>query len=194
MIPTRPLCLASASPRRRELLERFGLRFAVQPARLDERMLAGEAPEAHVARLARLKAETVRMDFPDALVIAGDTLVVLGEEVLGKPRDRQDGEAMLRKLSGRTHRVLSAYQLDDVPSGRSLGRTVETRVTFRELPEAWIAFYGGLPEMLDKAGAYAIQGIGGAMVTRIEGSFTNVVGFPVEFVLWDLIEQGWVRL
>ena len=194
MTPTRPLCLASASPRRRELLERFGLRFAVHPARLDERLLPGEAPEAHVTRLARAKAEAARRDFPRAVLIGGDTVVVLDGEVLGKPRDRGEGEAMLRRLSGRAHRVLSAYHLLEAPSGQSLERIVETRVTFRELPAAWIAWYAGLPEMLDKAGAYAIQGVGGAMVTRIEGSYTNVVGFPVEFVLWDLIDQGWVRL
>jgi septum formation protein len=161
---------------------------------MDERLLPGESAEAHVARLANAKAEWARQAYPRALVIAGDTVVVLEGEVLGKPRDRTEGEAMLRRLSGRTHGVLSAYRLLDGESGRSLGRTVETRVTFRELPDAWIAWYAGLPEMQDKAGAYAIQGIGGAMIARIEGSYTNVVGFPIEFIVWDLIEQGWVRL
>ena len=194
MMATRPICLASASPRRRELLERYGLRVEVHPPGVEERALPGESPEAQVARLARSKARSAAPHHPDALVIGGDTVVVLGEAVLGKPRDREEGEAMLRRLSGRTHRVLSAYHLLDGPSGEWLGRTVETRVTFRQLPEAWIAWYGSLPEMLDKAGAYAIQGVGGAMIERIEGSYTNVVGFPVECVLWDLIDRGWVRI
>lgn len=194
MNATRPICLASASPRRRELLARYGLEVRVYPADLDESPHPGEPPEAQVARLARAKAEAAAPAHPDALVIGGDTVVVLGEEVLGKPRDRADGESMLRRLSGQTHRVLSGYWLLDGPSGESFGHTVETRVTFRALPPQWIAWYAALPEMLDKAGAYAIQGVGGAMVERIEGSYTNVVGFPVERVLWDLIDRGWVRL
>lgn len=194
MTPLRPLCLASASPRRLELLQRYGLACTVCPAHLDERALPDEAPEGHVARLARGKAEAVRGRCAGSLVIAADTEVVLDGRVLGKPRDRADGESMLRALSGRTHRVLSGYHVLDTVTGDALHRTVETAVTFRALPSDWIAWYGALPEMLDKAGAYGIQGFGGLMIERIEGSYTNVVGFPVESFLWDMLERGWIRL
>jgi septum formation protein len=194
MRPTRPIVLASASPRRRELLERLGLAFAVIPAHVDEQPLEGETVEHLVARLAREKARNVSSKARQALVIAGDTEVELAGEILGKPEGSDRAAAMLRRLSGRTHRVLTGYHLLDGPTGDVLARTVETRVTFRELPEPWIAWYSALPEAHDKAGAYAVQGVGGAMVSRLEGSYTNVVGLPVESVLWDLIERGWVSL
>jgi septum formation protein len=194
MTPLRPLCLASASPRRLELLQRFGLTCTVCPAHVDERAVPGEAAETHVARLAREKAEAVRGRCPGALIVAADTVVELDGRILGKPCGKGEGEAMLRALSGRTHRVLSGYHALDNASGAWLARTVETAVTFRELPADWIAWYCAQPEMLDKAGAYGIQGLGGMMVTRIEGSYTNVMGFPVEFFLWDMLERGWIRL
>jgi septum formation protein len=194
MTPHRPICLASASPRRRELLAQFGLSCSVCPADVDERVLDGESAEDHVARLAQDKVRAVRGGCAGSMIVAGDTVVVLEGRILGKPRGRADGEAMLAALSGRTHRVLSAYHVLDDPSGEAVHRTVETRVTFRALTPEWIAWYGALPEMLDKAGAYGIQGAGGAMVSSIEGSYTNVVGFPVEAFLWDMLDRGWIRL
>jgi len=194
MKQTCPYCLASASPRRKELLERFGFRFEVLPTHVDESALPGERPEELVARLARLTAQAVGGLPPQALAIAGDTLVVLGGDVLGKPRGRDDAVRMLSALSGQEHRVLSGYHLQQGPGGEAVNRTVETRVRFRELPEEWIAWYADLPETMDKAGAYAIQGMGGLLVSGIEGSYTNVVGFPVEQVVWDLIRQGWAAL
>lgn len=191
---TRPLCLASASPRRRELLERFGLRFAVHAPQVDERALPGETPRVHVERLARLKAQTVRPAFPGHGILAGDTVVVLGEEILGKPADADDAQRMLERLAGATHTVLSAWCLLDADSGQDSGGIEETRVTFRRLPLAWIRWYSRLDEALDKAGAYGIQGIGGAMVQRIEGSYPNVVGFPIEAVLWEMLARGWLEL
>jgi len=191
---TRPLVLASASPRRRELLERFGLAFAVIPAKVNEDARAGESALGLVQRLAEEKARAVFGQAPQSLVVAGDTVVVLDNEILGKPATPDQGAAMLKRLSGRTHRVLTGYHLLDGPSGTVVARTVETAVTFRDLPAAWISWYSAQPEVRDKAGGYAIQGAGGAMVTRIEGSYPNVVGFPVEFVIWDLLERGWVTL
>jgi nucleoside triphosphate pyrophosphatase len=190
----RPLCLASASPRRRELLERFGLRFAVHAPQVDERVLPGEAPRAHVERLARLKAQSARAAHPGHGILAGDTVVVLAEAILGKPADADDAQRMLEQLSGRTHSVLSAWRLLDADSSEESGGAEETRVSFRRLPPAWIRWYSRLDEALDKAGAYGIQGIGGAMVERIEGSYPNVVGFPIEAVVWAMLSRGWLEL
>ena len=191
---TRPLVLASASPRRRELLERFGLAFAVIPAEVNEDVRAGESALELVRRLSEEKARVVHRQAPLSLVVAGDTVVMLDNEILGKPATQDEGAAMLKRLSGRTHRVLTGYHLLDGPSGTTVARTIETAVKFRELPAAWIAWYSAQPEAHAKAGGYAIQGAGSAMVTRIEGSYPNVVGFPVEFVIWDLLERGWVTL
>jgi septum formation protein len=190
----RPLCLASASPRRRELLQRFGLEFAVYAPQVDERALPGEAAEAHVERLARCKAEAARAGFPGHGILAGDTVVVHQGEILGKPVHAQDAQRMLERLSDATHRVLSAWYALDADTGQANGGIVETRVTFRRLPPAWIRWYSRLDEALDKAGAYGIQGIGGAMVERIEGSYPNVVGFPIEVVVWELLARGWLEL
>jgi septum formation protein len=190
---TRPLCLASASPRRKALLEQFGLRFAVQGSPVDESPRPGEAAEALAVRLAREKAGTALARFPDHLILAGDTVVELDGRLLGKPESPQDAARMVAALSGRTHRVVTGYCLLDGPTGGAVARAVETRVTFRALPQAWVRWYSHLPESLDKAGAYGIQGIGGAMVSRIEGSFANVVGLPVEAVIWDMLEQGWLE-
>ena len=190
----RPLCLASSSPRRRALLRQVGLAFVVFGPQVDERLLPGETPEAHVERLAGLKAEAARAPHPGHGILAGDTVVVQDAEPLGKPADPAEAERMLTRLSGATHRVLSAYCLLDADTGeRSAGR-VETRVTFRRLPPAWIRWYSRLDEARDKAGAYGIQGIGGAMVDRIEGSYPNVVGFPIEAIVWELLARGWLAL
>jgi septum formation protein len=191
---TRPLCLASTSPRRRELLERFGLDFVVFAPSADESALSGEPPAEHLLRVAGLKAEAARAHHLDHLVLAGDTAVLLGDEMLGKPGEAQTAMRMLSALSGRTHTVLSAYVILDAGGGDRCSGTVETRVTFRRLPPEWIQWYSRLDEPLDKAGAYGIQGIGGAMVERIEGSYTNVVGFPIENIIWDMIGKGWMTL
>lgn len=190
----RPLCLASTSPRRRALLEQFGLRHTTIAPDVDEAYRPGETPTAHVRRLAEEKARAARAHVPGHGVLAGDTVVVHEGAVLGKPADAADAERMLTALSGRTHQVISGYAVLDADSGEVDGGTVETRVTFRPLPPAWVRFYAAHPEAHDKAGAYGIQGLGGAMVERIEGSYTNVVGYPVETVFWALVARGWVSL
>jgi len=194
MRQTRPLCLASGSPRRRELLAAYGLTFAVYAPEVDETPRAGEGPGVYVRRLAGLKARAGSAAFPGHVTLAGDTVVVLEGEVLGKPRDGADAAEMLRRLSGRRHQVLSAYAVRDPSSGAAFTRTVRTAVTFRPLPPAWIDWYAAQPEGRDKAGAYAVQGLGGAMVARLSGSFNNVVGFPIESIVWDLLERGWLTL
>ncbi len=191
---TLPLCLGSASPRRQALLAVYGLEFEVCPAAVDESVRPGEPPEAYVRRLAWAKARDVAARMPGYGILAGDTIVVAAGDLLGKPADRADAARMLRRLSGRTHRVVTAYTLLDARDGSSRQGAAETGVTFRALPEAWIDWYAALAEPCDKAGAYAVQGIGGAMVERIEGSYTNVVGFPVERIFWDMLACGWVEL
>jgi len=188
----RPLCLASTSPRRRELLERFGLHLALFNPAVDERYRPGESPEGHVARLAAEKAAAAGAGQPGHGILAGDTVVVHGGLVLGKPRNPEHAAEMLHSLSGMAHRVITAYALLDADTGVLRARTVETRVVFRTLSPEWIRWYSAQPETRDKAGAYGIQGLGGAMVDRIEGSYTNVVGFPIEAIFWDLLELGWV--
>lgn len=191
---TRPLCLASSSPRRREILERFGLRFELSTPSVDESPLPDETPAHHVERLSALKAAAVRERFPAHLVLAADTVVVLGKEVLGKPSSVKDAERMLHLLAGNTHEVISGYTLRDGRSGEELSGAVTTQVGFRALPPAWIRWYSRLEESRDKAGAYGIQGIGGAMIEKIAGSYNNVVGLPIEEILWKMMDKGWITL
>lgn len=189
-----PFCLASASPRRKELLQRFGLEFTVRVADIDETRLPGETAREMVARLAGEKAGFAARALTDTLVLGADTVVVADSEILGKPHGPEEAKSMLLRLSGRSHRVLSAYSLRDGLSGRQCSRTVESVVTFRNLTPKWINWYAGHPEAQDKAGAYGIQGLGGAMVAHLAGSYNNVVGLPVESVIWDMLDNGWLCL
>lgn len=174
------LVLASGSPRRRAFLEQLGLTFTVSPADLDERLLPGEAPAAYVERLAREKAQAVAARHPGAVVLAADTTVVLEGRVLGKPADAAEAQEMLRALCGRAHQVLTGVALAGGAQGSGpRTRVVETKVLFREATDAELAWYVGTGEPLDKAGAYAIQGIGGFLVRAIEGSHSNVIGLPL---------------
>jgi septum formation protein len=181
------LVLASGSPRRRAFLEQLGLAFTVTPAELDERVHQGELPAAYVERLAREKAQAVAARHLGARVLAADTTVVLDEEILGKPADAAEALSMLRGLCGRTHRVLTGVAL----AGETLrARVVETRVVFREASEAELSWYVATGEPLDKAGAYGLQGIGGFLVRRIEGSHSNVIGLPLAETLELLAAEG----
>ena len=172
--------LASRSPRRADLLTRAGYQFEVVPADIDERMLDGEAPVAHVRRLAREKAALVAHDHSTSIVLGADTVVVVDDVVLGKPFDAADAAGMLRRLSGRTHAVLTGVAFH-TPHDQRCG-IESTRVTFRELTSGDLAWYVGSGEPEGKAGAYAIQGRASRFVTRIEGSYSNVVGLPVSLV------------
>lgn len=168
------LILASGSPRRRELLEGLGVRFKVRPVDLDESPLLGEAPGDYVLRLAIEKA-AARVE-PGELVLAADTTVVVDGEILGKPRDDDDACRMLRLLAGREHAVLTGIALHG--SGKA-AEVDETLVRFAPLSPAEIDWYVATGEPRDKAGAYAIQGLGSLFVEGVEGSYSNVVGLPV---------------
>ncbi len=181
MPPTSPtvphLVLASGSPRRRELLEGLGLFPEIRPVDLDETPLPGEAPEPYVLRLGRAKA-TARAA-PGELVLAADTTVAVDGEILGKPEDAADARRMLRLLAGREHLVATGVALFDPARGRLESAVETTRVVFAPLREAEIDWYVASGEPVDRAGAYAIQGLASLFVSAIAGSHSNVVGLPI---------------
>ena len=171
------IILASGSPRRRALLHDLGLEFEVYKPDVDESHSTDENPEALCARLSRLKAEAGARKFPDALVIAADTIVVIDGHVLGKPMNREDAVKMLAALQGREHEVLTGLSV--CMNGRILTHTEHTRVKFRPLSDAEIRAYVSTGECDDKAGAYAVQGKGSLLVEGLQGDYFNVVGLPV---------------
>lgn len=174
------LYLASASPRRRELLAQVGLHAALLPQHLDESLLPGETPQAYVSRLARAKVTSALQDarYEGTLpIIAADTSVICGAEVFGKPATLADASAMLRQLSGRAHQVLTAVAVANRERCELV--VVSTRVHFRQLSDTEISAYWASGEPRDKAGAYAIQGLAAMFVSHIEGSYSGVVGLPL---------------
>lgn len=181
------IVLASGSPRRAELLRRIGLDPVVRPADVDETPLSGETAIGLVTRLARAKAEASQPT-PDEVVVAADTVVVLGDEVLGKPRSPDDAVAMLQALSGRTHHVLTGVHV--LRDGRSGASVEETSVRFRTLSDAEVTSYVATGEPLEMAGAYGIQGAGGMFVESITGSDSNVIGLPLATVVRLAAELG----
>jgi septum formation protein len=183
------LVLASASPRRAELLVQLGLRAEVAPAHVDETYLPDEKPAAHAERLARRKAETVARSVPDALVVAGDTVVVDRGQVLGKPASADDAVAMLLSLAGREHEVLSAVALAGV--GDTVSAVGRARVRFRPFGTELARAYAASGEPMDKAGGYGIQGLGAALVEAVDGDYYAVVGFPIVRFLELLERKGW---
>ena len=189
------LVLASASPRRQELLRNAGIPFQVEPAQIDETPRAGEPARNCAERLAREKALAVFRLRPEHVVLGADTIVVVDGEILGKPADADDAARMLRMLSGRTHAVITGVCLvGRGPSERQTGvqdvRSETTLVTMDSVSDDDIRFYVSTGEPMDKAGAYAIQGIASRWITRIEGDYANVVGLPVALVWRMLKEHG----
>jgi septum formation protein len=188
---TERLVLASGSPRRFELLAGMGLAFELRPADLDESVLPGEPGPVYVERLAREKATAVAL--PDELVIAADTTVDLAGDLLGKPVDDDDARHLLRRLSGRTHHVHTGVCIHRSPADPDppvvCSTVVTTAVTFAELTDAWIDWYVGTGEPLDKAGGYGMQGSAALFVARIDGSPTNVIGLPLD-ALAALVEEA----
>ena len=175
------IVLASASPRRAELLRAAGIDFDVQPANVDETIGSGEAPAEYVSRVAEAKARLRQEWNTQRIVLAADTAVVLDAHILGKPLDEADARRMLRLLSGRRHEVLTAVSVF-YPSQIVDTRVEVTTVEFAPLSDADIEWYVSSGEPMDKAGAYAVQGLASRFVTRIEGSYSNVVGLPVALV------------
>ncbi len=188
--PPPPLVLASASPRRAGLLTQLGLTFQVDPSHIPEGLLPGEPPEAHARRLSREKAEEVRGRHPEALVLAGDTVVVLEGEILGKPETEARAEEMLMALSGRSHTVVSGLALAFPGDGIRDG-ALTAQVTFRAFPRDVARAYVSTGEPMDKAGAYGIQGLGGALVEGIRGDYHTVVGLPIPLFIRILRDGGW---
>ena len=180
------LVLASASPRRRELLARAGVSFTMAAADLDEARQPGEPPRAYAERLAGEKARACAQ--PDAFVLAADTVVILGDDVLGKPASEAEARETLARLAGHTHVVATACCLL-APNGRELRVTVETDVAIRRLGPEEVAAYVASGEWRGKAGGYAAQGIAAAFIPEIRGSYTNVVGLPLAEVL-ELLARG----
>lgn len=174
------LVLASRSPRRARLLREAGYEIDILPADVDERRLDGEPPRRYVSRLAAAKAEAVLPRARGRIVFGADTVVLIDGLVLGKPADRREAASMLGRLAGRTHEVLTGVAA--ACGGRRLGAVESTRVTFASLDPVRIAWYVDTGESDDKAGAYAVQGIGSRFIERIDGSYTNVVGLPVALV------------
>lgn len=189
----RPLLLASASPRRRELLELARIPFEVVRVPIDESIAKGEHALAYVARIARAKLAAAAVSLDEktraraAVVLAADTTVILEDRVFGKPENDDEARAMLKALSGAKHDVVTAFALGDPKTGRLLSeQTVRTLVEFRVLGTAEIDDYVSTGESRDKAGAYAIQGMASVLVRRIEGSHTNVIGLPTAELVMEL--------
>jgi septum formation protein len=189
-----PLILASASPRRRELLEALGVAHEVRPAPVDETPFSGETPRDHVVRVAAAKAAAAAGAAASSgravLVLAADTTVALDGVLLGKPRDDADALAMLRRLAGRTHDVLTACRLARTDDGRAAACVAVSRVRFAPWDEARARWYVRTGEPRDKAGAYGIQGRGVLLSEAIEGSWSNVVGLPLELLPRVFEEAG----
>jgi septum formation protein len=184
------LILASKSPRRRKLLEQAGLTFSVIPSDFDEDTVALSNPDSDVVRLAESKALDISQKHPDAWVIGADTIVLVGRKILGKPAGAKEAFEMLQRLSGKTHRVLTGYCICCKKKNRIFSEAVKTDVRFKKLTDAEINWYIQTGEPFDKAGGYAIQGIGSFLVRGINGSYTNVVGLPVCEVMAFLIKEN----
>ena len=189
------LILASASPRRAEILRDAGFTFEVIPAHVDETRCPRESAAGYVSRLASSKAnlvaQTLAAKKERAYVIGADTAVVAGRHILGKPADAAEARRTLRLLSGKTHKVLTGVSIVSVPSGKEARHVETTRVQFLRLTDADIREYVATGEPFDKAGAYGVQGIGGRFVRRIEGCYFNVMGLPLSRVWTMLRHAGW---
>jgi septum formation protein len=185
------LILASASPRRRDLLDSIGLGFTVQPADISEALLDNETPGEHVMRLSREKSEAVSGINPLQWVLAADTVVVLDNKILGKPESREHAISMLSTLQSRTHQVFTGYTIIRAqPEGFVKTAHVKSLVKIRTMSSREVSDYVDTGEPMDKAGAYAIQGLGAAIVEWVNGSYTNVVGLPLSEVALNLRDLG----
>jgi septum formation protein len=188
------LVLASKSPRRRYLLEQAGLEFDVVPSHFDETKMEMDSPHRYVQALASEKAKEIGSRYPDSWIIGADTVVVIDDMILGKPCDVESARQMLKQLSGSTHEVFTGYTISCMTAAQAVTDAVSTEVTFKELSHDEIEWYIHTDEPFDKAGAYAIQGLGTFLVKKINGSYTNVVGLPVCEVIGHLFDLGVIRI
>jgi septum formation protein len=189
----RTIVLASTSPRRRELLEKIGLVFKVEPSDYPEDLVSHLKPEELVINISQNKARAVAAKYPDAIIIAADTIGVIGRRVVGKPHTATEAIAMLKLLSGRSHLVITGLSVMDSKSDKIVSRSVQTRVYFRKLADSEVRHYVATGEPLDKAGAYAIQGLGSLLVEKINGDYYNVMGLPLN-VLSQILQEFGVNL
>jgi septum formation protein len=187
---TSSFILASASPRREQLLRETGLRFDVVPGDVNEDFRRGEVPIEYVERLSRAKCHAVSRTMPNAWVLGADTIVLVGSEVLGKPRSREEARKMLMKLSGREHRVITGFAIENKSARIMVSGTVESTVIFKTIEKDELEWYISTPEPYDKAGGYAVQGMAGYFVREIHGSYSNVVGLPLTEVVTALKNVG----
>ena len=184
------IILASASPRRRDILKKTGLKFTVDGSCDEEKFKLGMGPRALARSLSLQKAQSVAARHRNALIIAADTFILLKGEVLGKPHTEEEALRMLKRLNGRVHSVITGFTIIYTKSGKKISRSAETKVHFRRLTMKQIESYVASGESLDKAGGYAIQGLGAVLVKKIEGDFFNVVGLPLKMVTQGLKEFG----
>lgn len=187
---TQLLILASKSPRRKYLLEQAGLSFTVIPGEVDEDSVPLCEPYEYVKTLAQIKANDIAEQYPDNWVLGADTIVLINDEILGKPGSKNQALKMLQKLNGKTHQVYTGFCLICKNKQRVISKTIITDVLFKKLSDHEIEWYINTPEPFDKAGAYAIQGIGTFLVKSISGSYTNVVGLPVCEVIETLLDEN----
>ena len=184
------IVLASASPRRKELLEKIGLKFVMEPSDIEEDTDSGLEPHELVRQISLKKAKTVGANHKNAIIIAADTIGVIGNKILGKPHTLNKAAEMLNEISGRPHLVITGLTVLDTTTNKSVSRVVETVVFIKKLNKQEISAYMKTGEPLDKAGAYAIQGMGAIIVERIEGDFYNVMGLPLQALTEILQEFG----
>ena len=183
---SRPFILASASPRRKELLRSVGLKFKTIPAHVNEDYISGESPREHVQRLAQDKSRAIAKKYPQAWVLGADTIVVIDGMILGKPKTKSQAQKMLERLSGREHKVFTGFSLTHVPSKASKTKVVRSAVQFKTISPEEMDWYISCDEPYDKAGGYAVQGKGAYFIKSIRGSYTNVIGLPLCEVLEEL--------
>ena len=186
----RTIILASASPRRKELLEKIGLVFIVDPSQYSEDLNSKLTPQDLALSISEGKARAMAAKYPDAIIIAADTIGVIGSRIIGKPHTSAEAVKMLRLLSGKSHQVITGLTVLDSNNDMKVSKTLQTRVYFKELSDDEIAAYVKTGEPLDKAGAYAIQGLGSIFVEKINGDYYNVMGLPLNALAEILKEFG----
>ena len=186
----RKLILASTSPRRKEILEKLTIPFETQNSDFEEDMSQDLSAEDLAKSLSFGKAKAVADKNPDAIVIGADTFVYFGGKKVGKPKDSEDAKMMLKEMSGKPHSVFTGYTIIDTSSGKVITKVIETKVYFKSLSEKQIEDYVATGEPLDKAGSYALQGLGAILIDRIEGDFFNVMGLPLSSLSDSLNEFG----
>lgn len=186
----RRIILASASPRRKKILKQLGLDFEVMVSKVDEKLNPRLQPKNQPAYLSKLKALEIASKVDDAIIIGADSMVLLGDKIIGKPKDKKDAKRMLKELSSTTHYIVTGFTIIDSKTKKSVTKSVNTKVWFRKLDISEISTYIEREKIMDKAGAYAIQGIASAFVKRIEGDYFGSVGLPVYELIKELKKFG----